>query len=160
MDVKLGTVRLASGMIHVVLGTRAIWGRSFDDGSRVHDALLWTGLAQLWVLISESGPAVCEADLETWVPGHYATTGVQGDAEAQAFFERLGVVEVTSRIKAGILVFIKALYLALIYLIAGRGVGNAMDTSKFLVILVCTCSVEAFHLIPIDEGRDGSGVWF
>jgi hypothetical protein len=126
----------------------------------VHDALLWTGLTQLWVLISESGPAVCEADLETWIPGHYATTGVQGDAEAQAFFERLGVVEVTSGIKAGILVFIKALYLALIYLVACRGVGDAIDTSKFLVILVRTCSIEAFHLIPIDEGRDRSSIWF
>jgi hypothetical protein len=160
MDVKLGTVRLASGMIHVVLGTRAIWGRGFDDGGRVHDALLWTGLAQLWVLITEPGPAVCEADLETWVPGHYATTGVQGDAEAKAFFKRLGVVKVTSRVKAGILVFVEALYLALIHLIAVRGVGDAIDTSKFLVILVRTCSVEAFHLIPIDEGRDRSSVWF
>jgi hypothetical protein len=160
MDVKLGTVRLASGMIHVVLGTRAIWGRGFDDGGRVHDALLWTGLAQLWVLISEPGPAICEADFETWVPRYYATTRVQGDAEAQAFFERLGVVKVTSGIKAGILVFIEALYLALIHLIAVRGVGDAIDTSKFLVILVRTCSVEAFHLIPIDQGRDGFSVWF
>jgi hypothetical protein len=160
MNVKLGTVRLASGIIHVVLGTRAIWGRGFDDGGRVHDALLWTGLAQLWVLISEPGPAICEADLETWVPRYYATTRVQGDAKAQAFFERLGVVKVTSRIKAGILVFIEALYLALIHLIAGRGVGDAIDTSKFLVILVRTCSIEAFHLIPINEGGDDSRVDF